>query len=69
MPLLSEHAHSVLRLPPYHPDLNPIELIWALVKNYVATHNVTFNVTGVCKIAVDKFNNVEVEEWKNIVNT
>jgi hypothetical protein len=41
--LLSEHGHSVLRLPPYHPELNPIELIWVLVKNYVAAHNVTFN--------------------------
>jgi hypothetical protein len=49
--LLSEHGHSVLRLPPYHPELNPIELMWALVKNYVAAHN-------------DKFNNVKVEEWK-----
>jgi hypothetical protein len=32
----AEHGHSVLRLPPYHPDLNPIELIWASVKEYVA---------------------------------
>jgi transposase len=34
--LLAEHGHSALRLPPYHPDLNPIELIWASVKEYVA---------------------------------
>jgi hypothetical protein len=25
--LLAEHGHSTLRLPPYHPDLNPIELV------------------------------------------
>jgi transposase len=25
--LLAEHGHSALRLPPYHPDLNPTELI------------------------------------------
>ena len=25
--LLQQHGHTVLRLPPYHPDLNPIELI------------------------------------------
>jgi hypothetical protein len=64
--LLSEHGHSVLRLPPYHPELNPIELIWVLVKNYVAAHNVTFNLDDVWKIAVDKFNNVKMEEWKKI---
>lgn len=23
--LFSEHGHTVLRLPPYHPELNPIE--------------------------------------------
>jgi hypothetical protein len=23
--LLVEHGHTVIRLPPYHPDLNPIE--------------------------------------------
>ena len=23
--LLADHGHTVLRLPPYHPDLNPIE--------------------------------------------
>ncbi|CAK1600945.1 unnamed protein product [Parnassius mnemosyne] len=34
--LLQEHGHSVLRLPPYHPDFNPIENIWAMVKGYVA---------------------------------
>jgi transposase len=25
--LLAEHGHSVLRLPPYHPDFNPNEMI------------------------------------------
>lgn len=27
--MLKEHGHEVLRLPPYHCDLNPIELIWS----------------------------------------
>jgi len=25
--LLADHGHTVLRLPPYHPDLNPTEQI------------------------------------------
>ncbi|XP_050308995.1 uncharacterized protein LOC126745273 [Anthonomus grandis grandis] len=45
--LLEEHGHKVLRLPPYHPELNPIEKIWALVKNGVAAHNVTFKLADV----------------------
>jgi hypothetical protein len=27
--IMTANGHTVLRLPPYHPDLNPIELIWA----------------------------------------
>ncbi|KAJ4432821.1 hypothetical protein ANN_21460 [Periplaneta americana] len=29
---LHEHGHTVLRLPPYHCDLSPIEYVWGLVK-------------------------------------
>ncbi|CAI6374502.1 unnamed protein product [Macrosiphum euphorbiae] len=37
----------VLRLPPYHCELNPIELAWSSVKNYVRTHNNTFKLKNV----------------------
>ena len=30
--MLKEHGHTAIRLPPYHVDLNPIELIWANLK-------------------------------------
>ena len=30
--MLKEHGHTAIRLPPYHADLNPIELIWANLK-------------------------------------
>ena len=30
---LSEAGHTLLYLPPYSPDLNPIEKKWAHVKN------------------------------------
>jgi len=34
--LLAEHEHTVIRLPPYHPDLNPIEKIWGIMKTRIA---------------------------------
>ena len=34
--ILNENNHTVLRLPPYHPDLNPIEMAWAAIKGHVA---------------------------------
>ena len=30
-----KYGHKVIPLPPYHCDLNAIELIWADEKNYV----------------------------------
>jgi hypothetical protein len=34
--LVAEHRHTVIRLPPYHPDLNPIEKNWGIVKTRIA---------------------------------
>lgn len=31
-------GHSILRTPQYHPELQPIETCWAVVKNYMAAH-------------------------------
>ena len=31
-------GHEVVRTPPYHPELQPIETCWAVVKNEVARH-------------------------------
>lgn len=67
--LLARHGHVVLRLPPYHPELNPIEKIWALVKNYVAAHNTTFKLDDVRKLAEDKFSSVTVQEWENVCSS
>jgi hypothetical protein len=53
--LMAHHGHSVLRLPPYHPELNSIEKIWARAKNYVATH-VTFKFDDMRKLAEEKCN-------------
>ena len=37
--IIRKHGHSILRTPPYHPELQPIETCWAIVKNHVAQHN------------------------------
>jgi hypothetical protein len=31
-------GHSILRTPQYHPELQPIETCWGIVKNYMAKH-------------------------------
>lgn len=64
--LMEQHGHSVLRLPPYHPELNPIEKIWALVKNSVASRNVTFRLADVRQLTINKFEEVGIAEWQKI---
>ena len=34
--IASEQGHEVLRTPPYHPELQPIETCWGIVKNEIA---------------------------------
>ncbi|XP_053406536.1 uncharacterized protein LOC123526897 [Mercenaria mercenaria] len=42
--LAMEAGHKVLRLPPRHCELNPIELIWAKMKGHVARQNSSFKL-------------------------
>ncbi|KAF2891728.1 hypothetical protein ILUMI_14445 [Ignelater luminosus] len=64
--LLAKHGHTVLRLLPYHPVLNPIEKIWALIKNRVAARNTTFRLNDVRSLVVEEFNAVTVEDWQKV---
>ena len=43
-------SHEVLHLPPYHCDLNAIELIWADEKNFVAHENKEMTLKSVEKL-------------------
>ena len=58
-------GHTVLRLPPYHYDLNPVELIWAQLKGYVAANNATFKLPAVQQLAEDDFKTNTVGRWRS----
>lgn len=62
--VLNSAGHDVLRLPPYHPTLNAIEEIWGLVKNRVASRNVTFKLDDVKRLAEEEFEKVTAEDWQ-----
>lgn len=57
----------VLRLPPYHCELNPIELIWAQVKGHVARNNKTFKMQEVRQLLLNSLANVSSENWQNAI--
>ncbi|KAF0759632.1 DDE 3 domain-containing protein [Aphis craccivora] len=60
-------GHEVVRLPPYHCQYNPIEMIWAQVKRQVATKNTTFKIADVEKLMHEAINSVTKEDWINCV--
>jgi transposase len=36
--IVSQRGHKVLRLPPYHCQFNPFEMVWGICKNYYDSH-------------------------------
>ena len=71
------HGHEVIRTPPYHPELQPIETCWGVVKNHIA-RNSDFTmknliqqleagfdkVTGkTCAEIIEKVRKIEDEFW------
>ena len=48
--IAKKSGHEVLRLPPYHCELDAIELVWADLKNFVAKENTTCNLETVEKL-------------------
>lgn len=65
--LLQSYGHKVIRLPPYHCHFNPIELIWAQIKGYVARNNQAFTVTEIKRLFNEAVQNTKAEQWGNVV--
>jgi hypothetical protein len=65
--ILAEHGYVCLHLPPYHPELNATEKIWAIVKNWVAARNVILSYR-ILKLSEEKFAFLTREEWVSVCN-
>lgn len=65
--LAEECGHTVLRLPPYHRDLNPIELLWAKVKHDVAMNNANYTLNAVENLLNEALDNVSLDYWKKCI--
>uniref|UniRef100_A0A2S2PF27 Tc1-like transposase DDE domain-containing protein n=1 Tax=Schizaphis graminum TaxID=13262 RepID=A0A2S2PF27_SCHGA len=66
--LVKAKNHTVLRLPPYHCELNPIELAWSSVKNHVRINNTTYKLPDVKNLLIEGITRVDVEMWKNFIS-
>ncbi|KAG7300302.1 hypothetical protein JYU34_015890 [Plutella xylostella] len=63
--MLEAHGHKVVRLPPYHCDLNPIELIWSVLKRRIAEKNVGQEANKIVQITEEAFASITKEVWQN----
>ncbi|XP_049513968.1 uncharacterized protein LOC125941081 [Dermacentor silvarum] len=61
--LASAAGHEVVRLPPYHCELNPIKLVWSQVKGYVASKNTDFKIDSVEKLLLEGIAGVTPQNW------
>ena len=62
-----EYGHDILRLPPYHCELNPIELAWAAEKTYVAGENKDMSLDSVEKLFRKKKEELPEDFWRKCV--
>jgi len=60
-------GHEVIRLPPYHCQYNPIELIWAQVKGKVAEQNTSFKMADVEQLVHNALDSITTDDWKRCV--
>lgn len=62
--LAKQHSIEILRVPPSRCELNPIELIWADIKAYVARNNTTLiEFNRVKELLNQTIEQVTSEKW------
>lgn len=62
--IAKENGHEILRTPPYHCDLNPIELIWSLTKRKIAMKNVNIEKKHLPGLIEQEFSSITADDWK-----
>jgi len=65
--LAERYGHSILRTPAYHPELQPIETCWAIVKNDIA-ENCDFTMNGLRNRIPIAFSKVTENTCKGIIS-
>lgn len=64
-----KHNHDVLRLPPYHCIFNPIELIWAQLKENVRRKNKSPKFSeNVVKLIKEEIGNISANLWRSAID-
>lgn len=65
--MAAEKNVIVLRLPPYHCELNPIELIWAQIKSHVGRNNKTFKMAEIKELTREAIAKIDAASWTKCI--
>ncbi|XP_076656878.1 uncharacterized protein LOC143361399 [Halictus rubicundus] len=63
-----ENGRTVLRIPPYHFELNPIELAWAQIKEFIKVRNTSYKLADVRQFVDEAVANVSPQNWQNFIH-
>ena len=76
--IAAKYGHEILRTPPYHPELQPIEICWGIMKNQIA-RNCDFTMANLmvqledafssvtaktCSVLIKKIRKIEDKFWR-----
>lgn len=65
-------GHTVLRLPPYHSEFNPIDLAWAMVKGYIKQNreqnsSSAYEIDDLHKLLLTAIERVTENDWQHFI--
>jgi hypothetical protein len=64
---IDEMGHTVVRLPPYHCELKPIEIVWAQIKHHIQMNNTSFKIKDMEQLFQQGFESVTADRWTDCV--
>jgi transposase len=65
--IIRDSGQIPLRLPPYHCELNPIELIWAQLKELISKHNFNNNTQEFKNLISEAFAKINDNFWRKCI--
>lgn len=65
--LARQYDKKVLRLPPYHSVLNPVEMAWPVLKNHMWSNNETFKLSDVKNMLFKGVEKITENMWTKFI--
>jgi len=59
---------TVLRLPQYHREINPIDMAWSVVQNNVNMYNTTYKLNDGLQLLEEAIDKVNGKMWKHFIS-